>query len=144
MTYPKVSHTDATRVASAPTFPAIEEAVLAYWESDDTFTASVEQRDAGTDGSNEFVFYDGPPFANGLPHYGHLLTGYVKDLVPRYETITGRGRAPLRLRRPRPARRAGCDAAARPRQADEIHGSASRSSTRPAASRSSSTPATGA
>ncbi len=42
------------------------------------------------DGANEFVFYDGPPFANGLPHYGHLLTGYVKDVVPRYQTMRGR------------------------------------------------------
>ena len=63
--------------------------MLAYWEADDTFRASVEQRDAGTDGGNEFVFYDGPPFANGLPHYGHLLTGYVKDLIPRYQTMRG-------------------------------------------------------
>ena len=47
-------------------------------------------RDAGEDGANEFVFYDGPPFANGLPHYGHLLTGYVKDVVPRYQTMRGR------------------------------------------------------
>ncbi|MCY7400547.1 MAG: isoleucine--tRNA ligase [Nocardioides sp.] len=98
MTYPKVSHTAhdpaATTVANSPSqkphFPAIEEAVLAYWESDDTFRASIAQRDAGADGSNEFVFYDGPPFANGLPHYGHLLTGYVKDLVPRYQTMRGR------------------------------------------------------
>ncbi|KRF36714.1 isoleucine--tRNA ligase [Nocardioides sp. Soil805] len=90
MTYPKVSHTSSTTVPSAPTFPAIEEAVLAYWDADDTFAASVEQRDAGTDGDNEFVFYDGPPFANGLPHYGHLLTGYVKDLIPRYQTMRGR------------------------------------------------------
>src|SRR5688500_7639717 len=90
MTYPKVSHTDATSVASSPRFPAIEEAVLAYWADDDTFRASVEQRDAGDDGANEFVFYDGPPFANGLPHYGHLLTGYVKDLMPRYQTMRGR------------------------------------------------------
>ena len=92
MAYPKVSHTArrvATTVASSPRFPAIEEAVLAYWESDDTFRASVEQRDAGADGGNEFVFYDGPPFANGLPHYGHLLTGYVKDLIPRYQTMRG-------------------------------------------------------
>jgi isoleucyl-tRNA synthetase len=37
----------------------------------------------------EFVFYDGPPFANGLPHYGHLLTGFVKDAVPRYQTMQG-------------------------------------------------------
>ena len=71
-------------------FPQIEEAVLAYWADDDTFRASVDQRDAGEDGANEFVFYDGPPFANGLPHYGHLLTGYVKDLVPRYQTMRGR------------------------------------------------------
>ena len=93
MTYPKVSHTDADGVPSSlaqkPHFPTIEEAVLAYWEADDTFRASVEQRDAGADGSNEFVFYDGPPFANGLPHYGHLLTGYVKDLIPRYQTMRG-------------------------------------------------------
>ena len=41
------------------------------------------------DGSPEYVFYDGPPFANGLPHYGHLLTGYVKDIVPRYRTMRG-------------------------------------------------------
>ncbi|KQV67960.1 isoleucine--tRNA ligase [Nocardioides sp. Root122] len=89
MAYPKVSHTGATTVASSPRFPDIEEAVLAYWESDDTFRASVEQRDGGADGANEFVFYDGPPFANGLPHYGHLLTGYVKDLIPRYQTMRG-------------------------------------------------------
>ena len=93
MTYPKVSHTDAapdSGVPSAPRFPAIEDAVLAYWKADGTFEASVEQRDAGADGSNEFVFYDGPPFANGLPHYGHLLTGYVKDLIPRYQTMRGK------------------------------------------------------
>ena len=64
--------------------------MLDYWEEDDTFRASVEQRDAGDNGENEFVFYDGPPFANGLPHYGHLLTGYVKDLIPRYQTMRGR------------------------------------------------------
>ena len=68
MTYPKVS-TDATgAVPSSPRFPAIEERVLAYWAADGTFQASIDQRDAGADGSNEFVFYDGPPFANGLPH----------------------------------------------------------------------------
>ena len=103
MTYPQVSH-DSTAdhggghgggngtagVPATPRFPQIEEQVLAYWEADDTFRASVEQRDAGTDGDNEFVFYDGPPFANGLPHYGHLLTGYVKDLIPRYQTMRGR------------------------------------------------------
>ena len=92
MTYPQVSHTSpdgAASVPSSPRFPVIEEAVLRYWEADDTFRASVEQREAGDNGENEFVFYDGPPFANGLPHYGHLLTGYVKDLIPRYRTMRG-------------------------------------------------------
>ncbi|HXH81236.1 isoleucine--tRNA ligase [Nocardioides sp.] len=88
MTYPKVSHISSTTVTSAPNFPAIEEAVLAFWDADGTFQASIDQRDAETDG--EFVFYDGPPFANGLPHYGHLLTGYVKDLIPRYQTMRGK------------------------------------------------------
>jgi isoleucyl-tRNA synthetase len=90
MTYPRVSTDTDAGVPSAPRFPQIEERVLAYWAADDTFRASVEQRDAGSDGDNEFVFYDGPPFANGLPHYGHLLTGYVKDLIPRYQTMRGR------------------------------------------------------
>ena len=74
-------------VPASPRFPEIEERVLAYWAADDTFRASVENRPAGENGANEFVFYDGPPFANGLPHYGHLLTGYVKDLIPRYQTM---------------------------------------------------------
>jgi isoleucyl-tRNA synthetase len=90
MTYPKVSSDESNVVPSSPRFPEIEERVLAYWEQDGTFQASIDQRDAGEDGENEFVFYDGPPFANGLPHYGHLLTGYVKDLIPRYQTMRGR------------------------------------------------------
>ena len=72
-----------------PHFPQLEEAVLARWAADETFQASIDQRDAGEFGANEFVFYDGPPFANGLPHYGHLLTGYVKDAIPRYQTMRG-------------------------------------------------------
>ncbi|TFI04079.1 isoleucine--tRNA ligase, partial [Kocuria rhizophila] len=89
--YPKAStDPDAQGVPAAPRLPAVEERVLDYWKRDDTFQASIDQRDSGTDGSNEFVFYDGPPFANGLPHYGHLLTGYVKDLVARYQTQQGR------------------------------------------------------
>jgi isoleucyl-tRNA synthetase len=81
-------------VPAVPRFPEIEERVRRYWDADGTFVASVEARPAegpnGEIGGNEFVFYDGPPFANGLPHYGHLLTGYVKDVVPRYETMKGR------------------------------------------------------
>ncbi|WP_203336108.1 isoleucine--tRNA ligase [Nocardioides limicola] len=87
MTYPKVSTDPTNAVPSTPRFPAIEERILGYWESDGTFAASLEQRDPA---DGEFVFYDGPPFANGLPHYGHLLTGYVKDIVPRYQTMRGK------------------------------------------------------
>jgi isoleucyl-tRNA synthetase len=73
-----------------PSFPAVEAEVLTFWEGDKTFQASIEARPAGEHGANEYVFYDGPPFANGLPHYGHLLTGFVKDAVPRYQTMRGR------------------------------------------------------
>ncbi|QKT07569.1 isoleucine--tRNA ligase [Gordonia sp. X0973] len=82
--YPVVDLTGGT--PRAPKFPDIEETVLAYWDADDTFRASIEQRADAP----EFVFYDGPPFANGLPHYGHLLTGYVKDVVPRFQTMLGK------------------------------------------------------
>ncbi len=88
MTYPR--HTPDQGVPSAPRFPEVEERILDYWAKDGTFQASIDQREAGEHGDNEFVFYDGPPFANGLPHYGHLLTGYVKDLIPRYQTMRGR------------------------------------------------------
>ncbi|MFC4943499.1 isoleucine--tRNA ligase [Pseudonocardia sp. GCM10023141] len=77
-------------VPAHPSFPEQERETLAFWSADDTFVESVRQRPAGDNGSNEFVFYDGPPFANGLPHYGHLLTGYVKDVVPRYQTMRGK------------------------------------------------------
>ncbi len=73
-----------------PVFPDIERRVLESWAADETFARSVEARPTGTDGDNEYVFYDGPPFANGLPHHGHLLTGYVKDVIPRYRTMRGR------------------------------------------------------
>ena len=82
MTYPKVD--------SQPNFPALENETLEFWATDGTFQASIDQRDTGTNGENEYVFYDGPPFANGLPHYGHLLTGFVKDAVPRYQTMQGK------------------------------------------------------
>ena len=87
MTYPRTSaFGPAAEVVPSPRFPEIERDVLAFWERDDTFRASIEQRD----GANEWVFYDGPPFANGLPHYGHLLTGYAKDLFPRFQTMRGK------------------------------------------------------
>jgi isoleucyl-tRNA synthetase len=76
--YPKLA-------GGAPDLPALELEVLDYWTSDDTFRATIARRADAP----EYVFYDGPPFANGLPHYGHLLTGYVKDIVPRYRTMRG-------------------------------------------------------
>ena len=85
--YPR--HKDGD-VPANPSFPQMEQETLGHWEKTDTFRKSVKQREAGEAGSNEFVFYDGPPFANGLPHYGHLLTGYVKDVVGRYQTMQGR------------------------------------------------------
>lgn len=89
MVYPRPHYrsegNERADVQPSPSFPQIEESVLAFWKRDDTFRASLEQRD----GAPEWVFNDGPPFANGLPHYGHLLTGYVKDLFPRYKTMQG-------------------------------------------------------
>ena len=78
--YPKVDMT-----GGSDKFPEMERVVLDYWNGDNTFQASLDHRE----GAEEYVFNDGPPFANGLPHYGHLLTGYVKDIVPRYRTMTG-------------------------------------------------------
>jgi isoleucyl-tRNA synthetase len=73
-------------VPASPDFPQIERGILAFWKGDQTFQASIDQREE----CPEWVFYDGPPFANGLPHYGHLLTGYAKDLFPRYQTMRGK------------------------------------------------------
>ena len=70
-----------------PNFAELETTVLDYWQRARVFEASVAQRPAA---NNAYVFYDGPPFANGLPHYGHLLTGYVKDAVARYHTMKGK------------------------------------------------------
>ena len=68
--YPKVNADSAREgVNPSPSFPALEEQVLAHWQKDGTFQASIDQRKA--ENAEEFVFYDGPPFANGLPHYGH-------------------------------------------------------------------------
>lgn len=67
-------------------FPEMEQQVLQFWEEDQTFQASIAQRE----GCPEYTFFDGPPFANGLPHYGHLLTGYVKDIIPRFQTMRGK------------------------------------------------------
>ncbi len=69
-----------------PDFPKLEEAVLDFWDKDQTFDKSVQQRSE----DNAFAFYDGPPFATGLPHYGHLMQSIIKDLIPRYQTMLGK------------------------------------------------------
>jgi isoleucyl-tRNA synthetase len=69
-----------------PNFAQLELNILEFWEEKKIFNKSVNDRSE----ENEYVFYDGPPFANGLPHYGHLLTGFVKDIIPRYQTMKGR------------------------------------------------------
>lgn len=84
MAYPLNAPDDG--VAPSPRFPEIEQRILEFWKQDATFQASIDQRE----GAPEWVFYDGPPFANGLPHYGHLLTGYAKDLFPRFQTMRGK------------------------------------------------------
>ena len=67
-------------------FPKLEKDVLAFWKKDRTFERSLEQTKQG----KRFTFYDGPPFATGLPHYGHLLQATIKDIVPRFKTMQGR------------------------------------------------------
>jgi isoleucyl-tRNA synthetase len=61
----------------------IEEKVLAFWTKEDIFAKSLQKK------GKEFVFYDGPPFANGQPHYGHMLASFIKDAIPRYKTMRG-------------------------------------------------------
>ena len=73
-------------VSNKVSFPALEQEILRFWEEQATFQKSLDQRR----GAREYVFYDGPPFATGLPHYGHLLAGTIKDIVPRYQTMRGR------------------------------------------------------
>lgn len=91
----KTNSKDSTypAVTSSPDLPKIEEDILELWEKNKTFQASVDgKKNIASDEKDlgEYVFYDGPPFANGLPHYGHLITGFVKDTVPRYQTMKGK------------------------------------------------------
>ena len=67
-------------------FPEQEEKVLKFWEKNDIFKKSISQRE----GAPEYVFYDGPPFATGLPHFGHFLPSTIKDIIPRYQTMKGK------------------------------------------------------
>jgi isoleucyl-tRNA synthetase len=89
-----ITDTTATDTTSKPTtapanpgfsFVAAEHQVLAFWQSQQVFRQSLAQ----TAGKPEFVFYDGPPFATGLPHHGHLVASTIKDIIPRYQTMRG-------------------------------------------------------
>lgn len=73
-------------LAARLSFPEMEKEIIRYWEENRTFEKSVAQRE----GADEFVFYDGPPFANGLPHYGHIMVSYVKDTIARFQTMAGK------------------------------------------------------
>ena len=73
------------RVSPQIHLPLVEHQILAWWRETDMFRRSLEHRE----GQKEFFFYDGPPFATGLPHYGHLLQGTTKDIIPRYQTMKG-------------------------------------------------------
>jgi isoleucyl-tRNA synthetase len=74
-----------TQLPARPNFPELEESVLKYWQENKSFEKSVEMRNK----NKSYVFYDGPPFATGLPHFGHLLGSTSKDVVPRYWTMKG-------------------------------------------------------
>ncbi len=73
-------------IKAKPDFVEVEKEILKFWEENNTFEKSVKNRD----GAAEFVFYDGPPFANGTPHYGHIMVSYVKDVVARFQTMDGK------------------------------------------------------
>ena len=64
-------------------FPELEKEILQFWRDEQIFQKSIDQRPE----DRPFIFYDGPPFATGLPHYGHLLAGTIKDVIPRYKTM---------------------------------------------------------
>ncbi len=73
-------------VSNKVAFPKMEENILAFWDKNSTFEKSLKKNA----GKERYKFYDGPPFATGLPHYGHLLAGVIKDIVPRYQTMRGK------------------------------------------------------
>jgi isoleucyl-tRNA synthetase len=66
-------------------FSKLEEEVLSFWEANSIFEKSIAQRN----GKEDFVFYDGPPFATGMPHFGHFIPSTIKDIIPRYKTMKG-------------------------------------------------------
>jgi isoleucyl-tRNA synthetase len=73
-------------VDSKVNFPKLEEEILKFWEKNHIFEKSVSQRE----GNDEYVFYDGPPFATGMPHFGHFVPNTIKDIIPRYQAMKGK------------------------------------------------------
>ncbi|NOY10102.1 MAG: isoleucine--tRNA ligase [Spirochaetes bacterium] len=73
-------------VDSKVNFPEMEEKILKFWQENDIFKKTIRQRE----NNDEYVFYDGPPFATGLPHFGHFVPGTIKDIIPRYQTMKGK------------------------------------------------------
>ena len=73
-------------VSNKVAFPQMEEGILEFWKKNSMFEKSLKKNE----GKERYKFYDGPPFATGLPHYGHLLAGIIKDIVPRYQTMRGK------------------------------------------------------
>ncbi len=73
-------------VDSKVSFPEMEEKILEFWKKNNIFKKSITQRE----GNKEYVFYDGPPFATGLPHFGHFVPGTIKDIIPRYQSMKGK------------------------------------------------------
>ena len=74
-----------TTLSSKSKIAEREEEILRFWQANDIFKKSLEKKSP----RGEFVFYDGPPFATGLPHYGHILAGTIKDVIPRFKTMQG-------------------------------------------------------
>ncbi|WP_024655081.1 isoleucine--tRNA ligase [Borrelia hispanica] len=74
------------KVESKVHFPQLEEKILQFWNYNKIFEKSMKQRE----GCEEFTFYDGPPFATGLPHFGHFVPNTIKDIIPRYQTMKGK------------------------------------------------------
>ena len=72
-------------VSNKLSFAQMEEEILNFWRKENIFQKSIDNRPK----DKPFSFYDGPPFATGLPHYGHLLAGTIKDVIPRYKTMRG-------------------------------------------------------
>lgn len=82
----KMSKIKITDFKTTPDLAKLEEEILQFWDEEKVFEQSLKQRE----GAENFSFYDGPPFATGLPHYGHLMQSMIKDLVPRYQTMRGK------------------------------------------------------